>query len=127
MRTFAQRQRELQERRYASDQTLPDEDGTTVASAKLILTSRGGKAAAKLVLSALWKTANEYEGGYLPTAQISAPLRVLTALETVGLVERATDGGTMPLTAEEYEFGANGRGHAIRFRLTSKGVSFALK
>ena len=127
MRTFEQRQRDLACRRYDSDDQGRNEDGVTKSSAQHILSSKGGKAAAKIAIGELWSEVGRTGSGYLPTARLSAPLRVLQALETVGLIERATDGGTLPLTAEDYEIGANGRGHAIRFRLSDMGLKMAMK
>lgn len=103
MRTFAARQRDLQEARYDD---APDADPATVEGAKAILSSRGGKKIAKVALGQFWEAAQQWADGYLPTAVLSAPLRVLLALETMGLIERAQDD----------------RGVAIRFRLTMRGL-----
>lgn len=109
MRTFAARQRDLDERRYDDD--APDADPTTSEGARQILSSRGGKKAARIALAELWQTAKQWREGYLPTARISAPLRVLLALERAGLIEVAEDD----------------RGMALRYRLTSTGVQMAAK
>lgn len=109
MRTFAQRQIDLAERRYQSMEE--GADPKTDKGAMLIVSSRGGKAAAKVAVGELWKAANTWAEGYLPTAQISAPLRVLEAMETLKLIERADDD----------------RGVAIRFRLTMTGLRLAAK
>lgn len=105
MRTFAARQRDLQEARY--EEAPADLDPKTTSGAKAILASRGGKNAARVAIKELWDAACQWSSGYLPTARISAPLRVLEALETMGLVERADDD----------------RGVAIRFRLTHRGLN----
>jgi hypothetical protein len=109
MRTFAQRQIDLAERRYQS--FGEGADPKTDEGAMLIIGSRGGKAAAKVAVAELWKASQEWTEGWLPTAKISAPLRVLEAMETLRLIERADDD----------------RGRAIRFRLTTTGRRLAAK
>ena len=106
MRTLADRQRDITESRY---DTSGAADPKTVEGAKAILASRGGKKIAKVAIGQLWDAAGRWYDGYLPTAVISAPLRVLEALETIGLIERADDD----------------RGVAIRFRLTQIGINLA--
>jgi hypothetical protein len=106
MRTFAARERDIQEARYIDPEAA---DPTTPDGATAILASRGGKQAARHALAALWRAAQAWREGYEPTAKIPAPLRVLQALETLRLIERATDD----------------RGEAIRFRLTAKGIKMA--
>ena len=86
-------------------------DPTNRVDAKNMLASRGGEKAAKLALAELWKQANEPGEGYLPTARLSAPLRVLIALETLGVIVRATDN----------------RGRAIRFKLSDAGLTAAVR
>lgn len=108
MRTFAARMRDIEERRYDD---VPEADPTTSEGAKAILGSRGGKKAARLALATLWEAAKEWQQGYLPTARINAPLRVLDALHTIGLVEPADDD----------------RGVAIRLRLTPLGIQMAAR
>jgi hypothetical protein len=109
MRTFAARQNDTAAARYEDDgETL---DPTQPNDAKRMLSTRGGAKAAKIALAELWAQANEAGQGYLPTARLSAPLRVLTALETIGVIERADDD----------------RGNAIRFRLSSYGLDMALQ
>lgn len=103
MRTLAARQRDLAEARYDD---APDADPETVEGAKAILASRGGKKIAKVALGQFWDAARQWSGGYLPTAVLSAPLRVLLSMETMGLIERADDD----------------RGVAIRFRLTPRAI-----
>lgn len=88
-----------------------DLDPTTQEGAKAMLSSRGGKKAGQIAIAELWKATRIYNAGYLPTARISAPLRVLLALETLGLIERANDN----------------RGRAIRFRLTPSAALMAAK
>jgi hypothetical protein len=107
MRTFAARQRDMDEARY--EDAPAETDPKTITGAKTILSSRGGKKAAKIALAQLWRAANNWEQGYMPTATLNAPLRVLEALETMSLIERADDD----------------RGVAIRFRLTDKGLTMA--
>ncbi len=109
MRTFADKQNDQSSGRY--DTGNDNLDPSVPADAKAILVSRGGQKAAKIALSELWKQANEAGQGYLPTARISAPLRVLIALETAGVIERATDD----------------RGRAIRFKLTDAGLTAAVR
>lgn len=109
MRTFADRQREVVTGRYADAET--NLDPTKPVDAKRMLSTPGGSKAAKIALAELWKQANEAGQGYLPTARLSAPLRVLIALETVGVIERATDD----------------RGKAIRFKLTDAGLTAAVR
>lgn len=107
MRTYADRLGEMSSRRYHNEER--ELDPANRADAEAILSSRGGSKAAKIAIAELWAQASEAGQGYLPTARISAPLRVLTALETLLVVERATDD----------------RGRAIRFRLTHAGLDMA--
>jgi hypothetical protein len=97
MRTLADKQEDRASGRYASGAV--DIDPSTPAGAKTMLSTLGGSKAAKIALGELRGVEGQ---GYLPTARISAPMRVLVALETMGLIERANDD----------------RGRAIRFRLT---------
>lgn len=111
MRTYAAHQSDLAARRYDDDaEDTRHHDASTAQGAKLILSSKGGKAAAKLAAAALWQQANEPGGGYLPTARLHAPLHVLRAMQTMGVIEEAQDE----------------RGRAIRFRLTEAGLRAAL-
>lgn len=109
MRTYADRQKDLQSARY--DDEDPTIDPTTPSGAKRMLATLGGKNAAKLAIACLWEARKEWRDGWMPTARIPAPLRVLEALNTVGLVEQADDN----------------RGVAIRVRLTATGVQMAAK
>ena len=109
MRTYADRQTDINAARY--DDEAVNLDPANPADAKLMLSTLGGNKAAKLALAELWAQANQDGQGYLPTARLSAPLRVLTALETVGVIERATDN----------------RGRAIRYRLTDAGLTAAVR
>ena len=86
-------------------------DPATKEGAKMILSSQHGKDTAKISIAELWKQSHEVGGGWLPTARIGAPLHVLVALETVGVIERANDD----------------RGRAIRFRLTHRGIDMAMR
>lgn len=109
MRTFAAYQNDTASARYEDE--AENLDPTKPADAKRMLATRGGGKAARHAIAELWAQANEAGQGYLPTARLSAPLRVLTALETVGVIERATDD----------------RGRAIRFRLTDAGLTAAVR
>lgn len=110
MRTFADKQRETAERRYGDDATDTRKyDPEIAAEAKMILSSQGGKKAARFAIKDMWDQADRPGQGYLPTARLRAPLHVLRAMETLGIVERATDD----------------RGVAIRFRLTEAGRRMA--
>tara|TARA_R110000868_G_scaffold13624_4_gene63311 strand:+ start:436 stop:786 length:351 start_codon:yes stop_codon:yes gene_type:complete len=109
MRTLAGKQADIESGRYAN--AKDNLDPAVPADAKAMLRSiRGGKAA-RIALGQLWDQANEEGRGYLPTARLSAPLRVLVALETVGVIERAEDD----------------RGVAIRFRLTDASLTAAVR
>lgn len=112
MRTFAARQAELNERRYSDDASdTRHYDHTTQEGARAILSSRGGKKAAQIALAQLAAQAREPGEGFLPTARLSAPLHVLYALQTIGLIIEADDN----------------RGRAIRFKLTAMGLAYAAK
>lgn len=109
MRTFSNKQTDIETGRYGEAKT--DLDPSLKADAKHMLASAGGGKAARLALGQLWAQANDAGRGYLPTARLSAPLRVLTSLETLGVIERATDD----------------RGVAIRYRLTDAGLTAAVR
>lgn len=109
MRTYADRLGEVSSRRYHNEERALDP--TNLTDAKTILSSRGGAKAAKIAIAEMWAQASEAGEGYLPTARLSAPLRVLQALETLDVVERANDD----------------RGRAIRFRLTHYGLDMAVR
>ena len=109
MRTLADRQNERNVGRYEKENV--NLDPSVKSDANAILLSQGGSKAAKIALAELWKQANEDGQGYLPTARLSAPLRVMIALETAGVVTRATDD----------------RGRAIRFRLSDAGLTAAVR
>ncbi|MBL4929372.1 hypothetical protein [Fuscibacter oryzae] len=112
MRTFAAHQRDQDQGRYDDeDQLGMQHDPTTRDGAMAILSSRGGKKAAQIAILTLWRAAKDWRDGYMPTARIGAPLRVIQALENIGLVEVAEDD----------------RGMALRFRLTPKGALMAAK
>lgn len=101
MRTFSVYQRDLQEARYTGEKHNPEDR----AGANAILSQREGKASAKRAIAELAAQAKLPGQGYLPTARLSAPLHVLVALTTVGVVEKANDD----------------RGKAWRYRLTAQG------
>lgn len=107
MRTYADRQRDLEGDRYTAPSDTRHHDPKTKTGARAIVGSPGGKKAAQFALVDLWNQAEEKGQGYLPTARIRAPLYVLEALETLGSIERATDD----------------RGRAIRFRLTEAALA----
>jgi len=111
VRTYADRQQDVGQGRYALSSDTRDIDPSTKEGATAILSVAGAKKAAKIALDQLWKQAQEPGQGYLPTARISAPLRVLLALETLGLIEKATDD----------------RGRAYRYRLSLEGLRQAKK
>ena len=111
MRTYADRQQDVGQGRYALSSDTRDFDPTTLEGAKAILSVAGAKKAAKFALNDLWKQAQEPGQGYLPTARINAPLRVLQALETLGMIEKAQDD----------------RGRAFRYRLSPTGLRQAKK
>jgi len=125
MRTFAASQKDKMESRYSSDTALPNVDGKTKAGAKEILSSRGGKKAASHATANLWEAANKFSGGWLTTAKVNAPLRVLEALETAGLVEKAEDIDLNKIQSSEDYLGFESRGHAWRYRLTDFGKKVA--
>lgn len=123
MKTFAQAQKDKLESRYTSD-TMPDVDGTTIKGAKAILSSRGGKKAAKHALASLYKASVDFREGWLVTAQINAPLRVLQALVCTGLIEQNDNAAEFPMTESQYAFN-QGRSHVWRYRLTDFGKQIA--
>lgn len=108
MRTIADKQRDVETSRYEAE---GDHDPLTPSGARAILKSAGGSKAAKLAISDMWAQAKKPGQGYLPTARISAPLRVVQALATVGVAERADDD----------------RGVSFRYRLTEMGLDMAVK
>lgn len=95
MRTYADRERDLSEGRYASDaDDIEQHNPRTPEGAKAILASRGGKKAAQLALAAIWKAHKADTIGKrkaLFREHIPAPFRVLRALETMGLIEETHD------------------------------------
>lgn len=101
MRTFEAFQRDQAEARYAQEQHNPESE----AGARAILSQRNGKFTAQLVVKELAAQARLSGPGYLPSARLSAPLHVVIALCTIGVVEKAEDG----------------RGRAWRYRLTAFG------
>lgn len=123
MRTFAARQADLDTKRYADTDLNVEEDGMTVESAKKILVSAGGRKAAKLAIRDLHDASIKFRDGWLPTAQIRAPLRVLQSLVLTGLIEKA-DSADFPMTEAQLVENA-GRAHAWRYRLTAMGKSIA--
>lgn len=122
MRTFAARQADLLTRRYTEDD-LTQETGETVESARRILVSAGGRKAAKLAIRDLHRASVQFRDGWLPTAQIGAPLRVLQSLALTGVIEKR-ESAAFPET--EAQLAANqGRRHAWHYRLTEMGRDIA--
>lgn len=122
MRTFAARQADLSTRRYTEDE-LANETGETVESARRILVSAGGRKAARHAIRDLHRASVQFRDGWLPTAQIGAPLRVLQSLVMTGVIEKA-DSAAFPET--EAQLAENdGRTHAWRYRLTDTGRAMA--
>lgn len=125
MKTFASAQKDRLEGRYTTDD-MKDVDGTSKEGAKKILSSRGGKKAAQHAIATLYAASIKYPQGYLSTAVINAPLRVLQALERTGLIEQAEDNQPMPVTTEEYQkYEEAGLKWAWRFRLSEFGKQVA--
>lgn len=114
MRTFAAAQKDRLESRYTSDD-MPDLEGNTVEEARTILSSRGGKKAAKWALRDLYHAWQRYPNGWLPTAQIGAPLRVLNSLVLTGLIEQDED------ARDINDIQSANQSHTWRYRLTPLG------
>lgn len=112
MRTLAAKMTDEATRRYAEEDASLDP--TVAADAKKMLASVGGSKAAKHAIAELFAQASKPGQGWLPTARISAPMRVLMAMTTVGVLEMADDN-------EERET------RAIRFRLTESALDMAVK
>lgn len=120
MKSYADALRQKNE--YENDSRMSNLTGRTKDEARIILTSRGGKNAAKLALADLYAAYVQFPDGWLVTARIRAPLRVLNALELTGLIERAEGTASFPTNVAEYE--AN-RSHAYKYRLTEFGRQVA--
>jgi len=112
MRTLAASMSDSASYRYLGDQSH-DLDPTIPAEAKRILASAGGAKAAKRAISQLWEQSKQHGQGYLPTARLDAPMRVLMALTCLGVLEVADD------NAERQTI-------ALRFRLTDKGLDMCV-
>jgi hypothetical protein len=112
MRTLAAKMRDTGTSRYETDQSR-DLDPTRLTDAKRILTTAGGAKAAKNAIGEMWAQAQRTGGGWLPTARLSAPLRVLQAMVTIGVLEQATDNDERQTVA-------------LRFRLTERGLDAAV-
>ena len=110
-------------REFENDKDMANLKGDTVEEARTILTSHGGKQAAKHALATLHQASIKWKEGWLPTAQINAPLRVLKALELTGVIESQQQ-AAFPMTEGEYALN-QGRAHSIKFRLTALGKKIA--
>ena len=121
MRTYAYRQEDLATSRYEKE---ADEflrlDPTNPTEAKAILASKGGRVAAKRALAQLWKANNETLSGVVKMAHISAPYKVMVALETMQLVKREEGFTEKDVTVDDYM-----SRKAVRFKLTGKGKKLA--
>ena len=95
MRTFADRERELAEGRYdGNGEDTSHHNPKTPDGARAILASRGGKKAAQLAIAQLWAAHKREQGSRRASIHmefLSAPVRVLRALETLRLVEETHD------------------------------------
>jgi ketopantoate reductase len=112
MRTLAAKLNDTGTSRYQGDQSR-DLDPKSLADAKKILSTAGGAKAAKLAIAELWKQAQAVGGGWLPTARLSAPLRVLQSMVTIGVLEQADDNEERQTVA-------------FRFRLNERGLDAAV-
>ena len=110
MRTFAARQRDIEQSRYLAEGDGTQFDPRTIEGAKGLLSTRGGKKAAQQAVAALWTAAKRWRDGYLLRTELVTPSRVLEALHTLKLVERMEN--------------AEGR---LGYRLTPSGVATAAK
>lgn len=123
MRTFAAAQKDRLESRYTSDD-MPDLEGNTVAEARTILSSRGGKKAARLALRDLYQAWQRHPEGWLPTAQIRAPLRVLNSMTLAGLIEKG-EGSRDINDFRSADQHLEGQHHTWRYRLSQMGRDIA--
>lgn len=95
MRTFADREKELAEGRYdGTGDDTGQHNPKTPDGARAILASRGGKKAAQLAIAELWAAHKREQGSRRAAVNmefLSAPARVLRALETLRLIEETHD------------------------------------
>ena len=114
MRTLAAKLNDDKNSRYADDNGGHDLDPTLLCDAKKMMSAPGAKKAAAFAIEDLLVQAGKAGQGWLPTATIRAPIRVLMALTTLGVLEMADD------NAERQTI-------ALRFRLTEKALDAAAK
>lgn len=112
MRTLAAKMKDASQHRYESDQSR-ELDPAKPADAKKMLAAAGGAKAAKLAIKDLWAQAQKYGEGWLLTARINAPLRVIEALVTLGVFEQADDNDERETVAFRYRLTEIGLRHAI--------------
>ena len=121
MKSYADAQRHKKE--YENEKDMANLTGETKEEAKIILSSQGGKQAAKLAIATLYKASQDFREGWLATARINAPLRVLRSLELTGLIESQQQ-ASFPTTEGEYALN-QGRSHVIKYRLSEFGKKVA--
>lgn len=110
MVTYAERQQELINRQ-AHDWGI-HLDVSQVKDAKILLASTGGKKAAKLAIADLYQHALKRGIDHcMVPADIGAPVRVLLALVTVGILEDGTESSEAVVR---------------RYRLSPKGIEMAI-
>lgn len=88
MRTFAARQRDIEQSRYLAEGDGAQFDPRTAEGAKGLLSTRGGKKAAQIAISEMWKAAKTRAGWGVLADEASAPIRILLALTTLGIAEQ---------------------------------------
>lgn len=121
MKSYADAQRHKKE--FENDKDMANLTGATKEEARIILSSHGGKQAAKHAIATLYEASQKFREGWMPTARINAPLRVLRSLELTGLVERQQH-ASFPTTENEYALN-QGRSHVIKYRLSEFGKQVA--
>lgn len=110
-------------REFENEKDMANLKGETKEEARIILTSHGGKQAAKHALAELYAASVKWPQGWLPTARIPAPLRVLKSLELTGVIESEQE-ASFPMTEGTYALN-QGRSHVIKYRLTALGKQIA--
>ena len=113
MRTLSLKLKDAEQNRYAVNSHSGLEP-TTRAEAALVLRSAGGSKIAKIAIKHLWDQSTKEGGGWLPTAVLEAPARVLKALELVGVIEQALDMEERDTIAWRYRLTELGLQHAIQ-------------
>ena len=119
MRTFAARQNDLKTNRYSDTDLMQHETGMTVESARAILVSAGGRKAAKRAIAQLYATSKAHREGWLASAALNAPVRVLQALILTGVVEQNQTVNINEIDAEDYM--RADKDWVWKFRLTELG------